>query len=608
MNKIEIPIFFSIDDNYIPFLLVALRSLKDNASKKYNYRIIVLNSGLKHENIAVVKRMEGPSIKIDFADVNAKVEEIADGLSLRLRDYYSNAIYYRIFIASLFPNYDKALYLDADISIIDDISKLYFEDIGDNLFGVVTDDVVNGNELLESYVTDALGVEKGKYFNSGVLVMNLAKMREYKIEEKFVHLLSKYNFDTVAPDQDYLNVLCKGKVKYLSKGWDRMPFALDDFDEKELKLVHYNMFEKPWHYYGIRYEKYFWKYAKKTCFYKQLLAMRENYTDEQVKNDRLALDKMLEHANKIINSDITFKKIVVPSYFDNFVKEEDFVVKSEERLKVIQNIKKAIESGNYNNKVEIGDPTITDEERQKRIINFDSLRRRIPSRMNAWASRKVADIATEMVNKTTEIDGMENIEGIDEGAIITCNHFSMFDNTVIRHLMRKIGKEKKLYIVVQETNMLMTGFLGWLMKNCYTIPLSLNTEYMAKNFNPTIKKILDKKGFILIYPEEEMWFNYKRPRNHKIGAYHYACKFDVPVVPCFIAMKETKEVGKDGFYKVDYKLHVLEPIYPNKTLEMRERKEDMRKRDYEAKVKAYEEFYGRSITEEFNEKEDIAGW
>lgn len=608
MNKIEIPIFFSVDDNYIPFLVVALRSLKDNASKNYNYKIIVLNSGLSNDNINVIKKMSSPSIKIEFADVNEKINEIAEGLSLRLRDYYSNAIYYRIFIASLFPQYDKALYLDADITLIDDVSKLFFEDIGANMLGVVPDGVVNGNDLLERYSTDALGVDKGNYFNSGVLVMNLDKMREYKIEEKFVHLLSKYNFDTIAPDQDYLNVLCKNKVKYLNKGWDRMPIAIDDFDEKEIKLVHYNMFEKPWHYYGVRYEKYFWKYAKKTKFYKQLLDMREKYTDEQAKNDRLALDKMLEQADRIINSEITFKKIVVPTYFDDFVNAEDYIVKNEERLKVIENIKKAIESGNYNHKVEIGDPTITDEQRQKMIINFDSLRRRLPKRMNAWASRKVADLATEMVNKTTEIFGLENIEGIDSGAIITCNHFSVFDNTVIRHLMRKIGKEKKLYIVVQETNMLMRGFIGWLMKNCYTIPLSLNTEYIAKNFNPTIKKILDKNGFILIYPEEEMWFNYKRPRNHKIGAYHYACKFDVPVIPCFIEMKETKEVGKDGFYKVDYRLHVLEPIYPNLSLSMRERKEDMRKKDYDAKVKAYEEIYGRSISEEFNVKEDIAGW
>ncbi|MBQ9267809.1 MAG: 1-acyl-sn-glycerol-3-phosphate acyltransferase [Clostridia bacterium] len=284
------------------------------------------------------------------------------------------------------------------------------------------------------------------------------------------------------------------------------------------------------------------------------------------------------------------------------------MAKDEERLKVIQNIKKSAESGNFNSKVELGDPVITDELREQVIVNFDTLKKKIKNKMNAWASRKVADIATEMVNKTTEIEGMENIEDLHSGAIITCNHFSMFDNTVIRHLMRRIGKEKKLYIIVQETNMLMTGAIGWLMKNCYTIPLSMNSEYIVNNFNPTIKKILDKKGFILIYPEEEMWFNYKRPRTHKIGAYHYACKFDVPVVPCFIEMKETEEVGKDGFYKVDYKLHVLEPIYPNKELEMRARKEDMRQRDYQAKVDLYEKIYGRSIEEKFNVENDIAGW
>ena len=61
----EIPVFFSTDDNYIPSLDVAITSLIANASKKYKYRIVVLNTGLEQKNIDAVKRNEGEGVTID---------------------------------------------------------------------------------------------------------------------------------------------------------------------------------------------------------------------------------------------------------------------------------------------------------------------------------------------------------------------------------------------------------------------------------------------------------------------------------------------------------------------------------------------------------------
>ena len=161
--KHKIPIFFATDDNYIPFLGVAMRSLIDNASKDYDYKILILNSGLDKENENKIKSYETENFEIEFVNVNEKVSNIADDLSYRLRDYYSNSIYYRLFIPSLFPDYDKALYLDADIIVIDDISKLYFEDLENNLVAAITDDVVNTNDTFVKYANVALGIDaKGK--------------------------------------------------------------------------------------------------------------------------------------------------------------------------------------------------------------------------------------------------------------------------------------------------------------------------------------------------------------------------------------------------------------------------------------------------------------
>ena len=315
-KKLEIPIFFSSDDNYVPFLTVALHSMIENASKDYNYKIIVLNSELKDESAKQLLKLENENFKIEFADVNKKIADVARNMTLGLRDYYSNSIYYRIFIPSLFPNYEKALYLDADIVVLDDISKLYFEDLGDNLLGAITDDVVNGNDSFKEYSKTVLGIEPTKYFNSGILVMNLDKLREFEIENKFVHLLSKYNFDTIAPDQDYLNYLCRGKVKYIHKGWDRMPIEDKNFSDDDLHLIHYNMFKKPWHYSEVPYENFFWDYAKKSSYYDDILAMKASYSDEQKRNDDLAGIDLVKRSERIMDSKATFANVLDEKYFE----------------------------------------------------------------------------------------------------------------------------------------------------------------------------------------------------------------------------------------------------------------------------------------------------
>lgn len=284
------------------------------------------------------------------------------------------------------------------------------------------------------------------------------------------------------------------------------------------------------------------------------------------------------------------------------------MAKAVDRLAVVENISKNIENGKYNEKAEVGDPQLTEIERQKIIVHFDTLRKKPLNRIKANIARKMAEKITLDVNKDTEIVGIENIQNLTSGAIITCNHFSKIDNTIIRYLMCKIKKEKDLYIVVQETNMKMPGTIGFLLKNCYTIPLSMNTEYLSKNFEPTLKHIFDKKGYVLIYPEQEMWFNYKKPRAPRIGAYHYACKFNVPIVPCFIEMNETDDIGEDGFKKIKYKLHVLPAIYPDIQKEMHERKKEMCEKDYDEKVEVYEKVYNRKIDSKFEKELDIAGW
>lgn len=310
----EIPVFFSTDDNYVPYLVVSIQSLKDTASIKNKYMLYVLNSGLTNENKKNIKELETSNIKIKFVDVSHKIKNIYSKLKEQLRDYYSPSIYYRLFIPSMFPQYKKALYLDCDIAIVEDIANLYNHELGDNLLGAVVDQVVTNSEIFCYYVENAVGIDRKKYFNSGILVMNLQGLRKENLEHKFLYLLNNFPFSSVAPDQDYLNFICKDRVLYLDKGWDMMPMAEEGFEEKDLKLVHYNMYQKPWKYDGILYQEYFWNSARKTKYYDTLMNMRDSYSEENKNQDIEKGKYLLKYAKEIADDPNNFRRSFEKEY------------------------------------------------------------------------------------------------------------------------------------------------------------------------------------------------------------------------------------------------------------------------------------------------------
>ncbi len=309
--KKEIPIFFSADDNYIPCLAVAIQSLKDNASQDNNYKLIILNSGMTDEGKQKIKKFETENIKIDFADISKATSKMSKELELRCRDYYSETIYYRMFIPSQFPEYDKAIYLDSDIIIQEDIANFFNIDLGDNLLGVIMDQVVANDKSFRTYAKVALGLDSyEKYFNSGVLLMNLKEMRKSRIEDKFIYLLLKYNLDTIAPDQDYLNILCKDRVVYLPETWDKMPDFGKRYPAEELHLIHYNMFRKPWHYADVPYSDIFWKYAKETEYFDELQNELKSYSDESKKIDAAGGVNLVKYSDTIMTQTVKFVDII----------------------------------------------------------------------------------------------------------------------------------------------------------------------------------------------------------------------------------------------------------------------------------------------------------
>ena len=296
-KKEIIPIFFAVDDRYAPYLCVALNSLKAHASLKYEYDINILIDTLNDESKKAILEMAGDNISIKFVNVQKKLERILS--RLHMRDYYTQATYYRFFVPAMFEEYDRGLYLDCDIAITDDVAKLYHCALGDNLVAAVPDEIITDIDVFGRYSEAVLSIPRYEYFNAGILVMNLKEMRRINIEQQFADLLSQRTY-RVAQDQDYLNVLCYGKTLLLNKKWNKTPMPDSNIDIIP-KIAHYKINFKPWKYDNVPYGYLFWKYAKGTHFYEKLLKDKNGYTEEEKNRDSMQYASLVQLAVKEVN-------------------------------------------------------------------------------------------------------------------------------------------------------------------------------------------------------------------------------------------------------------------------------------------------------------------
>lgn len=202
-----------------------------------------------------------------------------------------------------------------------------------------------------------------------------------------------------------------------------------------------------------------------------------------------------------------------------------------------------------------------------------------------------------------EVRGIENFTAVKGGKIVTCNHFSVGDNYAVWVALREHMDGKLLYKVIREGNYTNPPKpFGLFMRHCNTLPLSSQSTTMVK-FMKAFAELLRRGETILIYPEQGMWWNYKKPRPMQDGAFSIAVRNKAPVVPIFITMEDSDVMDPDGFYVQEYTLHILPAIYPDASLSLRDAKEDMRRRNYEAWVDVYEQFYGKKLVYAETEEE-----
>ena len=282
---------------------------------------------------------------------------------------------------------------------------------------------------------------------------------------------------------------------------------------------------------------------------------------------------------------------------------QEVIVKDEGRLAIIEKIKQFEKEEKWSQDVEADPPTIP-----LTSDKVDYLNKKLSSKF--WM--KFANmLARHHINKLLksgqmiikEVKGLENYIPLKRtGAIITCNHFNAMDNFAVYKAIEKHVYHRELVKVCREGNYTnFPGFYGFLFRHCNTLPLSSLPSTMKK-FMEAVKTYLKQGRQILIYPEQAMWWNYRKPRPLTPGAFRFAAENNAPVIPMFITMEDSSNTGSDGFPVQEYTIHILKPIYPDSSLKVKENAEQMKEANFQAWKEVYERTYGIPLV--YAEKED----
>lgn len=312
--KTIVPIFFSVNEAYSPFLATAIHSIRENASPDFRYHIHILTDDISEENRRKLSALGTDSFCIEFHPLSRLLRSLpaVEKLSQHCFGAFSSlTIYFRLFIPELFPQYDKGIYLDADLVVPGDISRLYREPLGRRLVGAVADYSIQKIAPFMQYIDEYVGVDHKNYVNSGVLLLNMKRLREVDLSGRFLSWVEKYGLETVAPDQDYLNALCWDGIQYLDPDWNAMPSeCLSVMDNPQ--IIHFNLASKPWLNEQVPYDQVFWKYAAGTGYEAEIKARRRAFLQDSaaVKQYKGAVRRLIRMAARLTRSERSFRSLI----------------------------------------------------------------------------------------------------------------------------------------------------------------------------------------------------------------------------------------------------------------------------------------------------------
>ncbi len=269
MEKV-VDICFASDDSYAPHLWVAIFSLIKNLNKSFLANIFILDWWIRKENkekilksIANFKNFKIYYLKFE----NSSYKEYPCNIWI--------ATYYRLEIWKLLKNIKKILYIDCDVIIDKDLSKIFSYDITNYYFWAVSE------ITLRNYYKDKLNFWKDSiFFNAWVLLLNLEKIRKEKFFEKVKKYIIKNKDNLFDNDQQALNQIWKNQWLNLEPKYNSLPLNFytkkyknlwykkkEFFESIENPIIIHYAWEKPWKYFCDHPKKnIYWLYRNQTAF------------------------------------------------------------------------------------------------------------------------------------------------------------------------------------------------------------------------------------------------------------------------------------------------------------------------------------------------------
>ena len=276
--------------------------------------------------------------------------------------------------------------------------------------------------------------------------------------------------------------------------------------------------------------------------------------------------------------------------------------KSPERLEILSRMEKLESQGIFDQDVENDPPELELFPDQVDYLH-KKLKTKIMTYLTLKAGAKFLQSQIDCGNFVIkEIIGTENLPDKKQGAIVTCNHFNPLDNFVVLKALMPSLKKGRFWKVIREGNYTNPpkGF-EMFMKYGDTLPISRNRKTMH-NLMAAIDTLLKRGDKVLVYPEKALWWNYRKPRPFKIGAFKFAVNAGVPIIPMFITMEDTDKIGCDGFPIQAYTIHIGECLKADENLSAKENINMLMEKNYQFCVDTYEKFYNTKL--KFNIKKE----
>lgn len=288
----NVAIAVAANDYFIPYCATFLKSVAEHGNSKKNYDILLLSQDVSDINVKKMEKLLSAWENVSLRVIDPSV--LIDQYTFHIRGHFSKETYYRLVLPELLPNYDKVLYLDSDMIAMDDVAKIYDENVDGYILAACHDadtaGLYNGYEKDKKRYTDKVLKlkEPYQYFQAGVLLLNLKEFRKRYTTKQILDFAVSENWQLL--DQDILNKLCEGAVKYIDMSWNVMvdfagvrisqiialaPRWLNEMYQearKNPKIIHYAGPQKPWFEPEMDMGMQFWERARETSYYEIMLS------------------------------------------------------------------------------------------------------------------------------------------------------------------------------------------------------------------------------------------------------------------------------------------------------------------------------------------------